>query len=279
MIRFRCGISVLAMLGASCPALAADLSVAPIYKAPPTAVQTPGWSGFYVGVNAGGAWGDADISVAPGGSWLTSAAPADIAGANLLRTFGPTSHSPTGFTGGATAGYNVQNGSFVAGVEADFNYIGLKTSTVRGPFANPVSGTLNTFSETTETNWLATVRGRAGFLVNPNTLVYGTGGVAFAQQKLADTVTLSSGLAFNGAVSDTKVGWTVGGGLEYSLGSNWTAKFDYLYADLGKVGVTATESGPGADPTFNIKFGSHYTVNVVRAGVNYKFDVPVISKY
>jgi len=38
------------------PAFAADLSIAPIYKAPPAAAS---WAGSYVGIAGGGAWGSA----------------------------------------------------------------------------------------------------------------------------------------------------------------------------------------------------------------------------
>ncbi len=80
--------------------------------------------------------------------------------------------------------------------------------------------------------------------------------------------------------SSTRVGWTVGGGLEGAVGGNWTAKIEYLYMDLGNVSgsfVTPIVAPSGALVTS--RYSSHITDNILRVGVNYKWGGPVIPKY
>jgi outer membrane immunogenic protein len=93
------------------------------------------------------------------------------------------------------------------------------------------------------------VRGRIGYAGWGNLMPYITGGAAFAKMEV------DAGAA--GSDNDTKVGWTLGAGLEYAMFSNWSVKIEYLYADLG------TYSIGGAD--------IDYTTNIVRAGINYRF--------
>ena len=103
--------------------------------------------------------------------------------------------------------------------------------------------------------WLGTVRGRLGYGLD-RFLPYLTGGIAIGRVK--------STVSGAGSVSDTNVGWTAGGGLEYAFIGSWSAKLEYLYVDLGKSTCDATCSG--ATP-FDLEFQSH----LVRAGLNYKF--------
>ncbi len=107
----------------------------------------------------------------------------------------------------------------------------------------------------TANDWLATVRGRAGYAWD-RILFYGTGGAAFGniQAKLngAGVTTLS-----------TQTGWTAGAGIEGAFAPNWTAKVEYLYVNLGTAACSAAVCGaPASIPL---------TENIVRAGVNYKF--------
>jgi outer membrane immunogenic protein len=115
------------------------------------------WSGWYAGVNVGGSWGQSDVSsliVSPGGVNIT-ANQALISATNSPRL------KPDGFTGGGQFGYNYQAGAWVLGVEADFDYLGLRSSrTNTVPFPN--GGTFTTFNSV-KTDWLFTLRPRAGF--------------------------------------------------------------------------------------------------------------------
>jgi outer membrane immunogenic protein len=210
-----------ALVGAQCAA-AADLSLAPLYKSPPAAVAPPyDWSGFYFGVNGGGGWGH---------SWWS----ANTTGINL----------PGGQAGG-TAGYNVQLGKVVVGLEGDVDWSGLDgTQTSAGcPVGCSTSDT-----------WLSTVRGRLGYSFD-RFMPYLTGGLAVGDIRAA-TPGLPGGDAVN-------AGWTLGAGLEVALPGNWTAKAEYLRVDLGSFNCT----GCNVSPTDNVSLQE----NVFRAGVNYRF--------
>jgi outer membrane immunogenic protein len=212
-----------ALMSAQCAA-AADLSVAPLYKAPPPAMAPAyNWSGFYLGVNGGGGWGHSN--------WDTSAARINTSG---------------GMVGG-TAGYNWQIGSAVLGVEGDIDWANLKGTN---------TSTLCPLGCSTSDTWLSTVRGRAGYAFG-GVLPYVTGGLAVGDIRAATP-------GFAGA-SNTSAGWTAGGGIEFALPGNWSAKAEYLYVDLGKFNCGTACNGL---PTDNVSMHD----NVVRAGVNYRFD-------
>jgi outer membrane immunogenic protein len=73
------------------------------------------------------------------------------------------------------------------------------------------------------------------------------------------------------------VGWTVGAGLEASLGGNWTGKIEYLYMDFGKytTGATLLLNAPPS----RVDLASKVTDNILRVGVNYRFGGPVVARY
>jgi outer membrane immunogenic protein len=211
------------------PSLAADLR-SPVYKAPLAPVVAPfSWSGFYVGANAGYAWGKADLS-SPVGSFTTD-----------------TQH---GFLAGVTLGYNLQTGVWVWGIEGDVDYAWIKGNAVNTVGTGCAGGggcdIKNTF--------FATARGRIGYAWD-RFLPYLTGGAAFGNSKISSPAGTSS--------TKTNVGWTVGAGLEYAFLGNWSAKAEYLYADLGNGTCDASVCGVSVD--YKIK------TNIVRAGVNYRF--------
>jgi outer membrane immunogenic protein len=211
-----------------------------------------------------------------------------------------------GFIGGAQVGYNLQINSFVAGLEADIQgLVGSNTSVAGAIFVGPVSpvtGTpyVTTFNASSRLDYLATVRGRLGYLVWPTVLVYGTGGLAYGA--VSGSVGLTSGNAAYPAIglspswgttnvfSDTRAGWTVGGGLEWMFGPSLGVKAEYLYYDLGTVTATLGASGavvlsgfPGAgSPWFtnSSTVSARYSGNILRLGLNYKFNgFPTLPRY
>ena len=208
---------------AGAQAMAADLPppVAPPPRAPATYVPAPApiftWTGFYVGLNGGYNYGG----------------------------YFPTGFASTainGFLIGGTVGGNYQIGQFVIGVEGDGDYNSVNNTTPYGT--------------TFKSNWLATVRGRAGFAWD-RVLFYGTGGGAFAPA--SHTTTPATGSV---NTSTTMFGWTAGAGVEFAFTPNVTAKVEYLFVDF----PSATLNLPAVGNT-SIKV----TDNVVRAGINYKF--------
>jgi outer membrane immunogenic protein len=142
-----------------------------------------------------------------------------------------------GFLIGGTLGYNLQTGSFVWGIEADLDYSAMKGS----------GGGVET-----KVPWFGTVRGRIGYAFD-RFMPYITGGLAAGQIKM-DTGA--------GTDKETKYGWTIGAGVEWAFLASWSAKIEYLYADLGEAscGVAACA---GTDVSFK--------TNIIRGGLNYRF--------
>ena len=151
---------------------------------------------------------------------------------------------------GVTLGYNLQTGVWVWGIEGDVDYAWIKGNAVNTVGTGCVGGggcdIKNTF--------FATGRGRIGYAWD-RFLPYFTGGAAFGNSKISAPVGASN--------TKTNVGWTVGAGVEYAFLGNWSAKGEYLYADLGNGTCDASVCGVTVDYKSKI--------NVVRAGVNYRF--------
>ena len=137
--------------------------------------------------------------------------------------------NPKGFLGGATVGYNLQTGIWV-GLEGDFD-----VSTMKGSVDYPGG-----VSCETKNSWLATARARIGYAGWSNWLPYITAGAAGGDIKATDVV---------GSATKTKIGWTAGLGVEYAFMSNWSAKLEYLYADLGKFDCGSSCTGVVGPPT------------------------------
>ncbi len=170
--------------------------------------------------------------------------------------------SPRGFDGGGIIGYNWQFGSWVLGLDADF-----QGSTGSGYLTcvNLCSGAGATTIDQ-KLSWFGTVRGRLGYAVGP-ALFYATGGAAFGEVKESITQPATGNASF----SHSKSGFAVGGGIENKLdlfgllGPNWTTRTEYLYIDLGSVSDTF-----GATQTLTSNLHEH----VWRTVVSYKFGAP-----
>jgi outer membrane immunogenic protein len=211
---------------------AADLPARPntqsFYKAPPE--QSYDWTGFYLGINGGYAWGRS--------SWSDPALGAD---SGRFNTSG-------GLVGGQL-GYNWQTGNVVLGVETDADWMNVKGSTagVGGVCLADGGGQCQT-----QQSWFGTTRVRAGYAFD-RWLPYVTGGVAYGNLQAVQP---------NGTSTDTNVGWTAGGGLEYGINRNWSAKFEYLHVDLGTATFMGAASGTNT-------LAVPITDDLVRVGVNY----------
>ena len=159
----------------------------------------------------------------------------------------PVAATTTGdfnFTGaqvGGTIGYNLQMSQIVLGAEADID-----ASWIRGTDATVCCETKNT--------WMGTARVRLGYAFD-RWLPFISGGAAFGDVRMTP-------LGFASA-TDTRFGWTAGGGLEYAFMGAWSAKVEYLYADLGRSSCGAGTCGVANDGTFK--------ANIGRGGINYHF--------
>ena len=146
---------------------------------------------------------------------------------------------------GGTLGYNWQNGPWVYGLEGDISWTNLQGST----------STFCAVGCETSNSWLGTVRGRLGYAFD-RFLPYATGGLA-----IGDVNADRPGF---GGVSETRTGWTFGGGLEFALAANWTAKVEYLHVDLGSFDC-GTRCGAVAPDEVS------FTSSILRGGINYRF--------
>lgn len=253
------GLAAAAFCGA--PALAADMPV----KAP-AAPPMFNWTGFYVGVNAGGAWGRESESLVLTGLFV------GLPETPALNNAGSQGTHGSGFIGGAQAGYNIQTGPAVFGIEADINSLRLHGHRFIPNVPNPSANTY-AFAATSDTDWMATVRGRAGF-ASDRLLVYVTGGVAFVDDKFSQTITqLNAPFSETGSASATKSAGIFGGGLEYALGSGWSMKGEYLHANLGRLSFSSAGFCPGV-PICAAFTGNHadkLSIDIARAAINYKY--------
>jgi outer membrane immunogenic protein len=219
------GLAVVAVTSALAGDLPPSRSLPPP-RAPATYVPFFTWNGFYLGINAGYGFGRS--------TWTDTITQATTGSFNV-----------NGGLVGGTAGYNLQLSTIVVGLEGDIDWSNIKGSTT----TNCVS------TCETSNSWLGTARGRIGYAFD-RFLPYVTAGAAFGNVK--------GSVAGFGNFSKTQVGWTGGAGLEYAFFDNWSAKFEYLYVDLGTATCDVTCSG--GDP-----LNATFKTNILRGGVNYKF--------
>ena len=234
--RFVVGIAVAASTLATA-ALAADLPppAAPPPRAPVAYIPAApafSWTGFYIGLNGGYAFGQSN--------WTSS-----MGTSGWFNVNGPIA--------GGTIGGNYQIGQLVVGAEGDFDWQNVKGTLIGGnctlPGAIPASCK-------SASNWVGTFRGRVGYAFD-RVLLYATGGGAFANIKAAlNTLPWAS---------STELGWSSGFGVEVAMTDNWTAKAEYLA--VGFQQPTCGLANCFAAPPVSVKFYE----SMVRAGVNYKF--------
>ena len=257
------------LVAASGAAFAADLPSRRVAPSAPIFVPPSfTWTGFYAGLNAGYAFGASNEAKTNGTTGFSNLIAPGIA-PGALKVDG------SGFIGGGQIGYNVQMNQLVFGVETDIQYVDNKKSS--SFIGAPILGTqLNTTAQS-ELRYLGTLRARVGFVPVDRFLVYATGGLAYGDVRTTTSVSgvQAPALSWAGSKSDTKVGYTVGAGVEYAITNNWTLKGEYLYYDLGKQNVAATGNAAvravaalnGVDYLSRVDTKGH----IVRAGVNYKF--------
>ena len=253
----------------SAPALAADMAMK---AGPPSVVAVYSWTGFYIGANAGYAWGKSNhdssfICENPGLCPVN--VPANLA---LFTAIGTGSLSPSGFTGGGQAGYNWQSASLVFGIATDFDAFQLRAArSVAAPSTTSIS--IFSTSSSMSTDWLFTLRGRLGVTVAPTVLLYGTGGLAVTEARLSNTAAVAPPVPAAGSSSNiqTLAGWTVGGGVEWALDRNWTIKGEYLYVNFGSLSTTANVTAATVTSPNIFSTSSNLNAQIARAGVNYRF--------
>ncbi|GLS20284.1 outer-membrane immunogenic protein [Labrys miyagiensis] len=255
-------VVVWAGVGFGSAAVAADL----------TASTPPSWTGFYAGANVGYGWdsGSVKSSMRATDPTLDGLVAALLAAGSLPRSLSPSVH---GFIGGGQIGYNWRlSDGWLLGAETDLQASGIDGSTTAA--RNPVQFDPTLTTVTKKIGWFGTVRGRVGYLITPQWLLYATAGLAYGDTTIKFSTFDVTGCVVGGTIcadgssSSTRVGWTVGGGVEAMLTQNWSVKAEYLYVDLGK------KSANIASFTSPIVFRSsaHFHEQIVRVGLNYHFE-------
>jgi outer membrane immunogenic protein len=251
------GVAVVALAASSVSpvmvtgAVAADLAL----KAPEPAWS---WTGFYVGGNV--VFGASRGATSFSGDAATTAL---IAAGSIPFSLG--GNEASGVIGGVQAGYNVQTGRIVYGIEADIDagHIGGSQTALVPPFTTSASQQLN---------YLGTVQGRLGYAVSTPLLLFVTGGFAFGGASVSTAISSSPCPPCGAATSSATLGgWVAGGGFEYAMGPEerkaWglSLKAELLYYDLG----TLSQSLPA--PPLAATTSTPFKGGLARAGVNYKF--------
>lgn len=259
------------------------VAVLPVFVAGPAlaapALPAYSWTGAYLGVNAGGAWGGfgsnlaVDCSV-PGFPPSYICDPSFAGDAALLNAAGRGTINASGFTGGIQGGYNWQTGNIVAGIESDFGAFQLRGTRRVDGVLNSFIGVPFTITSSASADWLFTFRGRLGFTVQPNLLGYLTGGLAVT--RIGTTTAYSDNNTslspFSGAFGSTvtKGGFVVGGGAEYALPNNWTVKVEYLYLGFANISAIGAISNNGGYRQA-LSTTTDLTAHIARVGINRRF--------
>jgi outer membrane immunogenic protein len=263
--------AVVTVTGAS--ALAADMSVK--VPRPLPAIPVPNWTGFYLGDALGGKWGDT--------TW-TTASTSDLPG-TIVDLSSPKNFDQSGFRAGGYAGYNWQIARWVVGVEGDLAFssddatvAGIPGCTIQCFPGAPGPGVDVSL---VKMGWDASIRARLGYTITPDSLIYGTGGVAWqemvssgtCQHSLTDPqCTVAAGNPFDTQTNrNILTGWTVGGGLEKMCG-NWTLRAEYRFSQFNNANddfpFLATGVAVGTDfSRYKLSVQTH----IATVGLAYKF--------
>ena len=245
------GVSLAALTTAS--AFAADL---PSRRAPAPYIAPPPvftWTGFYIGLNAGAGFRT------------------NTNNGNNFGFGGNSNGNNVAFVGGGQIGYNWQTGPVVFGLETDAQY--------RSSFGVGNNGGLFGNANQRNDGFLGTARGRIGYAFSPMFMIYATGGAAYGNTFANSNNNNFLFGGFNGFGGNNnnnfRVGYTVGGGLEYAFTPNWSVKAEYLFVDLGR---------SNQQQFFGFGGGNNRSqAHVARLGVNYKFggvySAPVVARY
>ncbi len=267
------------------PAIAADVP-APVYKsAPPPFVVQDSWTGFYIGTALG--WKEGNST------WTTTSLQEVPPFVVFVDGTSPRNFKPSTGRFGGYLGYDRQfSPQWVAGVEIDAAYAD-KTVTaagIPGCAASCFPGSLGPGADLSSVRmkWDASLRARLGFLVSPTVLLYGTGGVAW--QNVATSATCQHSLAdpfcfvvagnplFTATNSTTRTGWTIGGGIDVKVATNWYVRGEYRYANFGTWTDALSLSLGAATPNI-VNYQLKLNTQIATFGIAYKFGGPVVARY
>jgi outer membrane immunogenic protein len=204
--------------------------------------------------------------------------------------------------GGAYGGWNYQiTPDYVVGVEGNFGWAhetavlhgsAYPTNLLFGSPSLPFGATPEDSFRVT-TDWDGSLALRVGRLLTPSTLLYVSGGAAWAHNQVTSTCSITPTANvlncapanyFSGTLgpasiqqSATALGWTGGIGLETRLWSNWIARGQYRLSGFGSSALTfsTTRSCTGcpsaASSPLNVSFQVPMMQHSFEFGIAYKF--------
>jgi outer membrane immunogenic protein len=249
--RFLYGVALPVLIAS--PAMAANLPVKAPPAPAPAAIPVPIWTGFYVGLNAGYAWGQNATSC----TFVSGVfSPCGGIGFPDLKSHGGLF--------GAEIGANWQFQNWVVGAAVDWSALDLHADEF---FPSVDKGKSDQIAS--RYDWLGTARGRIGYAVGQS-LFYGTGGLAIGRVKDTYLNEINTSSAGYFATASNRTGWTAGAGWEYRLTQNWGVKLEYLHVDLGDTNLDISAArGVGPPGSSVLHFSNAF--DLIRAGVNYKW--------
>jgi len=282
---FVAGVAVAGLFAA--PAMAGDLPInapvyAPLYRAPPIIALS--WTGCYLGGHIGGSFVDKKF----GGPFVDNAVPSTLGAPTSFAISDPSADlNSTGLLGGGQVGCNFQfAANWVIGFEADAsgaNQQGggdsrliTEGAVLNGTLPGITTVVSSNGTASSRTDFIATATGRLGYSFGRlgEGMVYAKGGAAWANNRYQfnGQVLISPSFVtpFNFGASETRVGWTVGAGVEWAVWENWSVKLEYDYLDFGSRTVTFNDPMLGAA---NISVSQR--ISEVKLGVNYLFGSPL----
>jgi len=238
-------------------AMAADLEVAPAYR---VAYAPFTWTGFYIGVHAGG-----DTFAK---NWLAPFTPNNLIAGCTTCGGQIGSHTANSWLAGGQVGYNYQIAWFVGGVEAQISATRLQGSALGGL---PLG--LATFN--TNTNSIGTIAARMGIAIDRG-MFFVKGGGAWANDTFFTTTTAAPVFT---SLTTTRWGWMIGVGGEWAFWDNWSVKVEYDHMEFRRQRQTLQPVGAGA---LAFDYDIEQTVDLVKVGVNYRFGWspgPISARY
>ncbi len=251
---------------AAATAMAADLAPPPPPPAPEIRPSVTDWTGPYLGAVVGGTCMDTNFSTT---TTYTVSDPANEA--NPAQTNNDPALNGCGLSGGFVGGFNYQIGDAVLGFEGDFSWGQNKT----GDHHDTTSAG-DKIGEYYNVKWRTSLRARAGWLMNNDTLLYVTGGPSWLRGELEDILTSQKD-------TNTHVGYTVGGGLEHAVTENIHIRAEYMFSsyktkDYGPYNCTAcVDDVAGGDAVNeNSSTVAHHSLDAIhtfRVGLTWNFPV------
>jgi opacity protein-like surface antigen len=225
-----------------------------VYAKAPVLAETSGWAGFYLGAHGGYGWGENKFSLP------------------LVPNFSISGARSSGGVYGGQAGYNWQFDRAVAGFELDFSGAEIKGRSQLS-FPNPPATSTAVF--TGKSSYLGSLRGRLGWLPTNNVLLYGTAGLGWERldRITANTAVVPAGTSNTvNYTSSDRFGWVAGVGVETMLaGTNWIGRVEYLHYGFGAVEISGFVTAPNGT---SVATAGNHGLDIVRAGVSYKFGEP-----